>query len=117
MALSREDCLELYRKYNCTPSRFTLQLCQDLSLCIHQPDSKHCIINLIDDTGPADNLEGIEELLENIGLALGGTTIGAYFANFIHIRHLFKPLYLVIVLSFMKIVNRIKPKRGKEAQR
>ena len=36
----------------------------------------------------------MEELLENIGLALGGTTVGAYFVHVLRLRHNMKALFL-----------------------
>jgi hypothetical protein len=47
--LSRDDCLDLYRRYNCTLSRSNGQICQDLNQCIHASDQKQCLVTLKDE--------------------------------------------------------------------
>jgi predicted esterase YcpF (UPF0227 family) len=58
-------------------------------------------------------LENIQELLENLGLTLGGTTIGAYFARIIRIRHLFRTVFCAAAVFFMNLLNKIKLNREK----
>lgn len=85
--LNRDYTIDLSRKHNCTANRLSGKLCQDLNACIYLPESKRCLITLRDDSSEEDKLEDIEELLENAGLALRGTTIGAYFSKFLQLRH------------------------------
>jgi len=47
--LTREDCLELFRKHNCTPARLYTQLCADLNECINAADQKQCFVVKGDD--------------------------------------------------------------------
>jgi hypothetical protein len=34
VALTRDDCVTLFHKYNCTLNRYTGKLCSDLNACI-----------------------------------------------------------------------------------
>jgi hypothetical protein len=77
--------------------------------CIHATDAKQCIITLKDENSQETQLEGIKEVLENMGLMLGGTTLGAYFAYVLRLRHNLKALLSAIVTLIVRFTK--KPQR------
>ena len=111
--MSRDDCIDLFRKHNCTQTRITDKLCSDLNSCIHSPDRSHCFIDLRDDYDEETELEGMQEMLENLALALGGTTIGAYFADFLRMRHHVKALFVGLLALLTGTFAKMRQKTKK----
>jgi hypothetical protein len=58
------------------------------------------VVDLRDENSEENELEGMEKLLENIFLALGGTTAGAYFSDVLRMRHHLRTL-MTTFLAFM----------------
>jgi hypothetical protein len=54
----------------------------------------------------------MEELMENLGLILGATTFGAYFANIFRLRHHIKS-FLAYIAIFITTLLAKKKKNGK----
>ena len=53
-------------------------------------------------------MEGFEELIENLGLMLGGTTLGAYFASILRIRHHLKTLFVAATALIAGLIHKKK---------
>jgi hypothetical protein len=42
--LTREDCLELFKKHNCTTIKPSSKICEDLNFCLRDPSNQQCIL-------------------------------------------------------------------------
>jgi hypothetical protein len=69
------------------------------------------MVSLRDDGKDESELEDIEEMLENLVLTLGGTTIGAYFAKVLHLRHYLKELFLGIFAMLAGAFTKLRSKK------
>jgi predicted esterase YcpF (UPF0227 family) len=66
------------------------------------------VIAVRDETAEESELEGIEEMLENTALALAGTTMGAYFANILRMRHHVKNFLINIFTLLSGLFTKFK---------
>ena len=108
--LSRDDCVQLYRKYNCSDTQISGKICQDLNACIFSSD-RQCLLTTRDSEGEGNKLEGVEKNLENLALALGGTALGAYCAKIFRLRHHLKTLLLAIFTLITGLITKFTSRK------
>ena len=108
--LARDDCVQLYRRYNCSDTQISGKLCQNLNGCIYSAD-RQCLLTTRDSEGEGNELEGVEENLENLALTLGGTAFGAYCAKILRLRHRLTSLFLAIFTFITGLITKLTSRR------
>ncbi len=114
--LDSSDILDLFHKHNCTLGKLSSKLCENLNSCIYNPSFQHCAILAQSDTQESYKLEKIKEGLENMGLILGGTSLGAQLGYLLKIRQHLISFLTSFRLTFINIMKECRIIRSNEGR-
>lgn len=108
--LAREDCVDLYRKYNCSETRISGKLCQDLNACIFS-DDRQCV--LVARNGKEDKIEQVKEDAENFVFTIAGALLGANTEKILKLRHSLKSHLTCVCALLWGLTTRLLSRKPK----